>query len=480
MGTSLSMTTSLSSLDQGSTALENGEKQHYGLSEAAWLKIGVVAVLMAALFRFNLVRLWLKTNPLTGEANWGHSLFVPLVGIYFLYIHREGLARAKVQTAWSGLLILLAGILLFVYGIYPGQNDFVKDFGMVVTLFGLVLFLCGWEVMKIAWFPIVFLVCAIPWPGLVYSWVATPLQRLAAEVAVKTLMFVGVGASCVGTKIFIVGKANEVRTLNVAEACAGMRSLMTFVSVAAAVAFLSSRPLWQKILITLFAIPIAIFCNVMRVSGQGLLDHFVSVELSQSFAHAFVGTIMLIPGFFMILLGGWFLDKVFIEEVDDEAKQAAAASQASWSRQTSTERVIEIPRKAPTATVVPVPPPPVSKAVAAPRAQAPAAPAATPVVKAPAPVAKAPTPAVMPAAAAPATKAPAPVAPVKPAAPWTSPVAKPADAPKGPVNIPIPPVNRPRGVMPPRPNIPRSGGSTRPPTPPTPPGAAGGPGGPKP
>jgi len=235
MGTSLSMSTPLSSVNQEAPALEP-EASHYGLSETAWLKIGVVAVLMAALFRFNLVRLWLKTNPVTGEANWGHSLFVPLVGIYYLYIHREGLLKAKVQTAWSGLLILLAGILIFIYGIYPGQNDFTKDFGMVVTLFGLVLLLCGWEVMKIAWFPIVFLVCAIPWPGLVYSYVATPLQRLAAEVAVKTLMFVGVGANCEGTKIFIAGKGNEVRTLNVAEACAGMKSLMTFVSVAAAVA----------------------------------------------------------------------------------------------------------------------------------------------------------------------------------------------------------------------------------------------------
>src|SRR5207302_428515 len=134
-------------------------------------------------------------------------LVVPLIGLYYLYVHREELLKAKIQplgiTDWShrrlvsaasligsglfifaaglltdkggnlvlisvglgiaawgvlalllnwGLGSLIFGILLFIYGIYPGQNDFVKDFGMVVTLFGVVLLLCGWEVMRIAWF----------------------------------------------------------------------------------------------------------------------------------------------------------------------------------------------------------------------------------------------------------------------------------------------------------------------------------------
>jgi exosortase/archaeosortase family protein len=114
----------------------------------------------------------------------------------------------------------------------------------------------------------------------------------------------------------MVGGDGNWRTLNVAEACAGMRSLMTFISVAAAVAFLSSRPLWQKIIVVMFAVPIAIFCNVMRVSGQGLLDRYVSHSLSENFAHQFVGLIMLIPAFLLILLVGWVLDQIFVEQID--------------------------------------------------------------------------------------------------------------------------------------------------------------------
>jgi exosortase len=355
-----------------------------GIDPTTWFRIGIIFVLFVCLFWPNLRRLWYKTNPFTGEPNWGHAICIPLIGLYYLYVNREGLLNPSPSTpsarwdgiwlwgmlmtvlslpllfvrvlapgilipaaigvvivgavllalcvrktggqwiekalehsaGWFGGYVLLLGIALFGYAIWPGQNDFLKDFGMVLTLMGIVLALGGWEIMRIAWFPIAFLVCGIPWPGLLYSQVAEPLQHLAANVAVWTLQLTGVESFASGTKISISGHGGAWRTLNVAEACAGMRSLMTFISVGAAVAFLSHRPLWQKILITLSAIPIAIFCNVMRVSGQGLLDHYVSPQLSESFAHQFVGVIMLVPAFALILLVGWVMDQLFVEEVD--------------------------------------------------------------------------------------------------------------------------------------------------------------------
>jgi exosortase len=326
------------------------ERIYFGLTLTTWIKIATVTALMAAVFWPNLRRLWLKTNPIWGEPNWGHSMVVPIIGLYYLYLNREELLKATVKNAWSGLFILLGGLLLYGYGIWPGQNDFVKDFGMVVTLFGVVLLLCGWQVMKTAWFPILFLVAAIPWPGLVYSWVAGPLQALAAKVAVMSLNFSGVQAMYSGTKIIIttMGESGpEPRTLNVAEACAGLRSLMTFIAVGAAVAFLSARPLWQKLLITASAVPIAIFCNVMRVSGQGMLDYYVSHELSEGFAHAFVGMIMLIPAFFLLLGVAWVIDHLFIEEVDDRNTLVAArAGGNAGLRPAAKPAVIEAPRRA--------------------------------------------------------------------------------------------------------------------------------------
>lgn len=305
------------------------EPRYFGLTPTAWVQVGTLAVLFLIAFLICLRRLWLKTNPINGDANWSHAICVPVIGLYYLYAHRKEFFNTPVVASWSALPILPLGILFFGYGIYPGQNDFVKDVGMVMTLFGLAAFLAGWRMMKVLWFPIAFLVCALPWPPLVYSAVALPLQELAAKVAVFVLRISGVNAFFNGTKIFMEGFQGELRTLNVAEACAGLRSLMTFITIGAAMAFLSSRPLWQKIVVTISAVPIAIFCNVMRVSGQGLLDHYWSREWSQGFAHQFAGMVMLIPAFFLLLLIGWLLDRIFVEVVPVTDDGGVAVAEAA-------------------------------------------------------------------------------------------------------------------------------------------------------
>jgi len=452
----------------------------------------VLAPLFVAVYWLVIRWLWDKTNPLWGEANWQHAVAIPLVGLYYLYINRDDLLRQPVEPLvlgrfaapwrlWPGVVMLaigaacfflgkdaasgfvkiggavlggfgllvilfdwaiaslLFGLIMFAYGIWPGQNQFVQGCAMILTLFGVVLMLTGWRVMKYAWFPIAYLICGIPWPPLVYSYIASPLQVLAAGVAVNALRFTGVTAYRSGTKIHMASTSitEPMRTLNVAEACAGLRSLMTFITVGVAVAFLSARPLWQKIIITVSAIPIAIFCNVMRVAGQGLLDHYVSEQLSQSFAHQFVGIVMLIPAFFMILAVGWVLDHLFVEEADDTEKNystpgamAASAAQAfpvggvaavAPPAAAAGRLVVDIPRRPPGPKVKPVPP----------EAQTHVAPRAVPAAK--------PPQGAKPQAAPPTAK------------PQAAP-AKPAAAPPTAVTPPRPGIVPPRpGIVPPRP-----------------------------
>jgi exosortase len=400
------------------------QPQWLGLSTESWVKIAILGPLFVAVYWLVLRWLWDKTNPIYGEANWGHAICIPIVGLYYLYINRDELLRQPVEplllgkftspwrlrpalgmiaigtAAWLlgsdpsgfisaggaalgvfGLLVLLLdwglgsllfGLALFAYGIYPGQNQFVQGCAMILTLFGVVLMLAGWKVMKYAWFPIFYLVCGIPWPQLVYSYIASPLQTLAAKAAVVTLRFTGVNAYRTGTKINMGGITEELRTLNVAEACAGLRSLMTFITVGVAVAFLSARPLWQKIVISASAVPIAVFCNMMRVAGQGLLDHYVSRQLSESFAHQFVGLVMLVPAFFLILLVGWLLDHLFVEEVDEKVdpRRAGAMSPAA-----AAALVVDIPRRPQVAPVPAARTPHLAPHAVPPKATAPARPA---------------------------------------------------------------------------------------------------------
>ena len=457
--------------DGGNGNALNPDGAYLGLSLETWVKVGVLGPLFIAVYWLVIRWLWDKTNPIWGEANWQHAVAIPLVGLYYLYINRDDLLKQPVEplvmgrfTAWYriwpatamiaigaacwaavklggindssnfiraagtamgafGLLVLLLdwalasllfGLVMFAYGIWPGQNQFVQGCAMILTLFGVVLLLSGWKVMKYAWFPIAYLICGIPWPPLVYSYIASPLQILAARVAVVTLRFTGVTAYRSGTKINMASSSitTPMRTLNVAEACAGLRSLMTFITVGVAVAFLSSRPLWQKIIITISSIPIAIFCNVMRVAGQGLLDHYVSEQLSQSFAHQFVGIMMLIPAFFMILMVGWILDHLFVEEADDRNEKnyasatqpmmsavaaiPAAATATAGAGASTGGLVVDIPRRQ-VAKVKPVPPE--AQTHVAPRAVPPLKPqqpAAAPAGARPQQPAAAPKPAVIP------------------------------------------------------------------------------------
>lgn len=460
----------------------SGDVLIWGLTAAAWVKVLIVSALLVALFRFNLARLWAKTNPFTGESNWGHSWWIPLVGLYYLYLNRDQLLGAEVKPIYFdrpsrsrlivsgsafvlglltffvtlgstgsaaaefvnvgggavavwGLLMLtlgwglgniLFGMLVFAFGIWPGKNDWVSDYGMVHTVFGVVLTLCGWQVMRVAWFPIAFLICALPWPGLFYSKLAGPLQTLAAYVAVHTLKFTGIDAFREGTKMFISTAEGAWRPLNVAEACAGLRSLMTFISLAAAVGFLSNRALWQKVVITLSAIPIAIFCNVLRVTGQAYIDRLAGPQWSENFAHQFVGVVMLIPAFFLILGVAWALDQIFVEEADDKPK----FNRAPAARATE-KKVIVVANKA----VVP--------AVATPATVAALAPAVKPHAAAAAPAVK-PQPTVKPVAKPQPVAAPA-VKPQRPAAPAAPPQAAPARP-----AMPAPP---PPARMPPRTNL---------------------------
>jgi len=441
---------------------DDGESPvYFGLSLETWIKVGILGSLFVAVYWLVLRWLWDKTNPIYGEANWGHAICIPIVGLYYLYINRDELLRAPVRPSWSGMVIVLAGLTMLAYGIWPGMNQFVQGCAMIVALFGVVVLLCGWQVMKVAWFPIVYLVCGIPWPALVYSWIASPLQTLAAKVAVGTLRFTGVNAYRTGTKINMGGITEPVRTLNVAEACAGLRSLMTFITVGAAVAFLSQRSLWQKIIITISAIPIAIFCNVMRVAGQGLLDHYVSRQLSESFAHQFVGLVMLVPAFFLILLVGWILDHIFIEEADIRMAAAAArkAGVASGMASPMTRAAVATAGSVgATRTVASAKPPlAVSRTTTPANSTAPSSTATPPKPQTAAPA--------KPQASIPAK--PQAAAPAKPQA------AEPAK-PQAPAVPPRPGAPRPASAVPPRPGIvpPRPGIVPPKPKTPPPPGPA--------
>lgn len=280
-----------------------------------WVELLLLAAAFIALFWVNLERLWQWTNPSSGDPNWGHAIFIPLISLVYLLEHRDRLRQTPARPAWAGLLVIAGGIALFVCGIGVGANfvqfgPYLQDLGMLITLLGCVLAIFGWPTVRVASFPIAYLLCALPWPPYVHDALTLPLQKLAATASVRVLQLTGMNVEQAGNTIHILTASGMDRALNVAEACSGMRSLITFIAIGLAVAFLSARSLWQKIIISLAAVPIAIACNVFRIVGEGLLDQHVSRSLSEGFAHSAVGVVLLAPGFALFLMVGWMLDRL--------------------------------------------------------------------------------------------------------------------------------------------------------------------------
>lgn len=285
------------------------------ISRWGFIGIGGVGLLFIVLYR---VYLWRMCRIAVGDGDWSHALIIPLLSAYFIYQNRSRLAQMSHRAFWPGLVVFFAGLFGFAWAIYPVRNDMLQGYSMILALFGLVLFLAGPRMMRIFWFPIVYLAFAVKISDRYWERIAWNLQLIAAKSAALTMRLLQVDASVEGSTIEITFQRNGqwvVEPINVAEACSGLRMLMAFIALGAAIGYLVERAWWKRIVLVLLAVPIAVLVNIGRVTAVGLLS-IVNPELSQGDFHVFVGMLMLIPAAGLFMLVGWVLDRSVIE--DDE------------------------------------------------------------------------------------------------------------------------------------------------------------------
>jgi exosortase len=144
----------------------------------------------------------------------------------------------------------------------------VARLSFVTSLFGLFLMVGGWHVIKWAGPAILFLVFMFPLPTLLERTLLSGLQRMAAIASTVVLQTIGVSAFRVGNTISITGVEQP---MEVAEACSGMRMLTIFGAMCVALVFFIDRPWWDKLVILLSIVPIALISNITRITFTGLL-----------------------------------------------------------------------------------------------------------------------------------------------------------------------------------------------------------------
>lgn len=254
------------------------------------------------------------------DGNWSHAFLVPLFSLYFVYQRRDQLAEAEPRGCWWGLPVLIAGVGGYLAAVVAGQ-DTLKGYAAIVELLGLALLLAGPAMMRWLWFPIVYLAFAVKIGEPAWGAIAGQLQQLAAHSAAVGLHAMGIEAVVTETTIHLYRGLDQVGALMVAEACSGMRMLMTFLALATAVAYLWQRPWWARLLLVLVTVPIAVVMNIARVVLLGGI-YLVAPQYASGDFHLMTGMLMLVPALGLFLLAAWGLEK--LSGPGEQAEEAEA------------------------------------------------------------------------------------------------------------------------------------------------------------
>ena len=251
----------------------------------------------------------------SNDPNWSHGWLIPVFSLYFLHLRRDEIAAAPRETNYLGLLILVASLAIYLAYLVVWPRTYPRAAAMVPAIFGVTLLLCGWSLTRIVWFPIAFLLLAVPLPDGVYFQLTWPLRQAASFVATVMLPVIpGVDTELGGRTVIDFYYHGRKGSLNVAEACSGMRLIMAFVTLGMVMAYLGDRRLWQRVVLVACCVPIAIGCNSLRVFITGVLVITDHGEWARGTPHALLGIAMLPIALGMFALVGYLLSHLFVEE----------------------------------------------------------------------------------------------------------------------------------------------------------------------
>jgi exosortase len=280
--------------------------------KAIW-QSAIMALLIVAIYwttiRIVLVGRWIN------DGNWSHGWLIPLFSAYFLYLRRDELKRVSARPTMLGALVLAVSLGAFFWFAWVQPFAYLQALTILGTIFGSVLLLAGWPIVRIVWFPIFFLFLAIPLPQQQYFELTFPLRAWAstASAALLPLLIPGLHTEAQAVVIDYVSLNGTSGQLNVEEACSGMRLMMAFVTLGLAMAYLGERPLWQRLIMVASCIPIAVFCNTIRVTLTGYLTITGREDLAQGTPHQLLGIAMLLLALGLFAAIGYALDHLFVE-----------------------------------------------------------------------------------------------------------------------------------------------------------------------
>jgi exosortase len=220
------------------------------------------------------------------DENYSHGFLIPLVSVFFIWRQRANLRAVHRKPHGLGLVIFLAGLLMFMAANVAAEH-FTMRFSLLVVMSGLILYLGGKDIAGKLWFPLVYLVFMIPVPYVLYYSASFPLELLASRWTTTVV-------SLLGIPIFREGNILHLQniTLQVIDACSGLRSLISLSALSAAMAYVTQKTVLKGVILFLTSVPVAIMANILRLSVTAVLASLYGEQLAQGFLHKFSGILV--------------------------------------------------------------------------------------------------------------------------------------------------------------------------------------------
>ena len=258
--------------------------------------LAVALVLLAALVGLYYPVLTYLVHDWSTNDNYSHGFFIPLISGYMVYALREELGRIAVRPANWGFIVLLAG-LGQLYVARVGSEYFLQRTSLILVLLGMVLFLWGKELTRKLLLPIGYLLFMVPIPTIIWNKIAFPMQLFSSAVTERVIQAIGLPVFREGNVLHLAQT-----TLEVVDACSGLRSLTTMFALAAALAWFSDFATWKKWLLFFAAAPVAIFANIVRLTATAGLASVYGEKVAQGFLHDFSGLFTFVFGLALLIL----------------------------------------------------------------------------------------------------------------------------------------------------------------------------------
>lgn len=257
------------------------------MERAIWRRPAVVLAGLAFLWLYARVFATLASDWRTDD-NYSHGFFILPLALYFVWERRGRLASLPPRPSVTGLLIVLFGLAVFLAGVL-GADRFLPRVSLLIVLAGSIVYVAGWNMLRAMAFPLAFLLLMVPLPALIFNEIAFPLQILASRAGEAAMVAFHVPVLREGNVMILAHT-----TLEVAEACSGIRSLISLLTLGIVFGYFSDPRASVRWIVALSTIPVAILDNAVRVAGTGIAAQYYGDAAAEGFFHTFSGWLLFI------------------------------------------------------------------------------------------------------------------------------------------------------------------------------------------